>query len=487
MKKWRGNPWAMLVTLSLGYFMTMLDVTIINVAVPSISDDLHATLDDIAWVVNGYVLVLAVLLITAGRLGDVWGPRNLFLAGTALFTLSSVTCGFAATPGQLIASRFLQGLGAALLLPQTMTTIIATFPAGKRGTALGVWGSITGIATVVGPTAGGLLVTFAGWRWVFLINVPIGLAVLILGPLLLTDVRPGKKGRIDLLGVALSTAGLLLLTYGLTEGGRYHWGTVRGPVTIPGIVTGGAVLLLLFLLDQARKQQVRGKHGRYSKPGRDPLVPFVLFRHRDYTLMNAVIVLISVAVVGIYLPLNMHMQSALGYSALRAGLLMAPQAVVSAFVAPLAGRLADRIGGKYVLTSGLTLYTLGTATVPLVIAVNGPWYAYLPGFLIAGVGVGGTFGPLQTVATHSIPSSLAGAASGVINSNRQFGSVLGGLLVATVLPALNATLLISIGALVVAVLLCMCAGRPTFNRGGAPVAHADPLPQPLAAPRTYQS
>jgi EmrB/QacA subfamily drug resistance transporter len=459
MKKWHGNPWAMLVTLSLGYFMTMLDVTIINVAVPSVSADLHATLDDMAWVVNGYVLVLAVLLITSGRLGDVWGPRNLFLAGTALFTLSSAACGLAQDTGQLIAGRFLQGLGAALLLPQTMTVIIATFPRGQRGAALGLWGSITGVATVIGPTLGGLLVTAVGWRWVFLVNVPVGLAVLVLGPLLLTDVRSGRRSRIDIVGVLLSSSGLLLLAYGLTEGGRFHWGSVRGPVTIPALIAAGAVLLLLFLLGQARRQ------------GRDPLVPFELFRDRDYALMNGVMVLVSVAVVGVYLPLSMHLQNGLGYSALRAGLMLAPQAVVSVFVAPYAGRLADRHGGHRVLAAGLAVFTLGTATVPLVVALDGPWYAYLPGFVVAGFGVGGTFGPLQTVATHGVPVHLAGAASGVINSNRQFGSVLGGLLVATVLPALTTTLLICIGALVVAVLLCLCAGPAAVNRREAPVAH----------------
>lgn len=459
MTKWHGNPWAMLVTLSLGYFMTMLDVTIINVAVPSITADLHASLGDIAWVVNGYVLVLAVMLITSGRLGDVWGPRNLFLGGTALFTLSSAACGLAQDPGQLIAGRVLQGLGAASLLPQTMATIIAVFPREKRGTALGVWGSITGIATVVGPTLGGLLVTAAGWRWVFLVNVPVGLAVLVLGPLLLADVRPGRRSRVDLGGVLLSGAGLLLLTYGLTEGPRHHWGTVRGPVTVPGVIALGLVFLLLFLLGQRRRQ------------GRDPLVPFELFRDRDYALMNGVMVLVSAAVVGVYLPLSLHLQNDLGYSALGAGLLLAPQAVISALAAPYAGRLADRHGGRRVLTAGLALFTLGTAGIPLVAHLGGPWYAYQPGLVVAGFGIGGTFGPLQSVATHGIAPGLAGAASGVINSNRQFGSVLGGVLVATVLPALTTTLLVCVGALVAAVLLCLRAGRPVCNRRDAPVAH----------------
>ncbi|GHJ98965.1 MFS transporter [Streptomyces sp. Y2F8-2] len=419
--KLRGNPWAMLTVLSLGYFMTMLDMTIINVAVPSISGDLHASLADIAWMINGYVIAVAAFLITAGRLGDLWGPRNLFLGGVVLFTVSSMACGLAQNTEQLIAGRFVQGLGAALLLPQTMTFIIAVFPAERRGSALGVWGAIAGVATVAGPTLGGLLITVADWRWVFYINLPIGVAVLVLGPLLLTDVRPGRRASLDPLGVLLLTVGLVLLTYGLAEGQRYDWGTVDGWITIPGVLAAGAVVLLLFLLDQRRKQ------------GRSPLVPFELFKDRNYTLMNGVNVLVSLCTVGVFLPLNIYLQSVLGYNALKTGLTMAPIAVVSVAVAPVAGRLVDRVGGKYILVAGLVLFIAGIGSVAFIAEVETPWYAFLPGFAVAGAGVGCTFGPMQTLATYDVPHRLAGAASGVLNSNRQFGSVLGGLVAVAVL------------------------------------------------------
>jgi EmrB/QacA subfamily drug resistance transporter len=411
----------MLLTLSLGFFMTMLDLTIVNVAIPSIISSLHASLDDIGWVINGYVTVLAVLLITAGRLGDLRGPRNLFLAGVALFVLSSMACGFAQSPGALIAARAVQGLGAALLLPQTMTIIISTFPPAKRGTALGIWGAVAGVATVVGPTLGGLLVTAADWRWVFFINAPIGVAVIVMGFVLLPDTTPGRKAPLDLPGVVLASIGLVLLTFGLVEGRRYDWGSVSGWISIPLIITAGAVFLGLFVLQQARKQQ------------RQPLVPFSLFQDRNYALMNGANVMVSIAMVGTFLPLSIYMQSVLGYSALKTGLVMAPFAVLSMCVAPVSGRLVDRIGGKYILLAGFVLFGAGILYVLLVARVDSHWYVFQPGFVIGGLGLGCTFGPMQALATYSVPPRLAGAASGVLNSVRQLGSVVGGLVVVTVL------------------------------------------------------
>ncbi len=178
MIKFRGNPWAVLLVVSLGFFMTLLDLTIVNIAIPNMIDKLHAGLDDILWVINGYALVLAVLLITAGRLGDLWGPRNLFVVGIIVFTLASAACGMSVNPGQLIAFRVVQGLGAALLMPQTLTILTMVFPPERRGAAFGVWGAVAGLATIAGPTLGGLLVTAFDWRWIFFVNVPIGAVVL---------------------------------------------------------------------------------------------------------------------------------------------------------------------------------------------------------------------------------------------------------------------------------------------------------------------
>src|SRR3954453_6414337 len=219
----RGNPWAILVTLSLGFFMTLLDLTIVNIAIPSMIDALQASLDEVLWGVNAYVLVLAVLLITAGRLGDLRGQRNLFALGVAVFTVAILACGLAPNPTFLIAFRAAQGLGAALLMPQTMAIIIATFPAERRGTALGIWGAVAGLATVAGPTLGGLLVTVAEWRWIFFVNIPIGVVVLVLTFAVIPDTRLERRHRMDLLGVGLATASLFTLTFALIEGQRFHW------------------------------------------------------------------------------------------------------------------------------------------------------------------------------------------------------------------------------------------------------------------------
>ena len=190
--KLRGNPWAVLATLSLGFFMTLLDMTIVNIAIPDVMRSLHAGLDQVMWMVSGYTLVLAALLVTSARLGDMKGQRTLFAAGTALFTLASAACGLATGPTTLIAARVVQGLGAALLTPQTMALIVATFPAARRGTALGIWGSVAGVATLSGPTLGGLIVSTVGWRWVFFVNIPVGLLVLALTFRWVPDLRTGR-------------------------------------------------------------------------------------------------------------------------------------------------------------------------------------------------------------------------------------------------------------------------------------------------------
>ena len=223
MTKWRGNPWAILVTLSLGFFMTLLDLTIVNIAIPNMISALGASLDEILWIVNAYVLVLAVLLITAGRLGDLRGQRTLFAVGVAVFTVASFACGVAPNATLLIIFRAIQGLGAALLMPQTMSLIIATFPAERRGTALGIWGAVAGLATVAGPTLGGLLVTGASWRWIFFVNIPVGVAVLVLTFLVIPDTRMERQHRLDMPGVGLATAALFCLTFALIEGQRFSW------------------------------------------------------------------------------------------------------------------------------------------------------------------------------------------------------------------------------------------------------------------------
>jgi len=307
MTKLRGNPWAVLVVVSLGFFMTLLDLTIVNIAIPNMIDRLHASLDDVLWVLNAYALVLAVLVITAGRLGDLIGPRTMFAAGIAVFTAASAACGFAPTAGWLIGFRAVQGLGAAMLMPQTLAIVTMTFPPERRGAAFGIWGAVAGLATIAGPTLGGLLVTAFDWRWIFFVNLPIGIAVLSVTFFIIPSFQHGRRHRFDILGVSLASLALLAICYGLVEGQRYDWGTVTSFITIPLIIAAGVVLLVVFLLVQKLRQE------------REPLIPFVLFRNRNFTLMNWVSCTLSIGMLGIFLPLTIYLQSALGFSARPAG------------------------------------------------------------------------------------------------------------------------------------------------------------------------
>ncbi|WP_026401388.1 DHA2 family efflux MFS transporter permease subunit [Actinomadura rifamycini] len=416
MSRWRGNPWAILLTLSLGFFMTLLDLTIVNIAIPSMLDKLDASLDQVLWVVNAYILVLAVLLITAGRLGDLWGKKNLFIAGVVVFTLASLVCGLAQDPAQLIAARAVQGLGAALLMPQTMSIIINVFPPERRGAALGVWGAVAGVSTIAGPTVGGVLVTSLDWRWIFFVNLPIGILVLALAIPILPPHAPGVRHRFDVPGVLLASAALFCLVFALTEGEKFGW-----DARIWGLLAAGAVLFAVFVLHQRGRQD------------REPLVPFSLFRDRNFTILNLVGAAVSVGMVGMFLPMTIYMQSVLEFSALKAGLVMAPSSVVSMLLAPLAGRLSDRIGGKFILMAGLTLYALGMIWLVAVAGVGTDWTAFIAPLVVTGLGVGGVFAPMATEATRNVPPQLAGAASGVNNTIRQMGSVLGGAAVGAVL------------------------------------------------------
>jgi EmrB/QacA subfamily drug resistance transporter len=411
--KFRGNPWAVLLVVSLGFFMTLLDLTIVNIAIPNMITKLHASLDDILWVINAYALVLAVLVITAGRLGDLVGPRVLFTIGIALFTAASVACGFSPSPGWLIGFRALQGLGAALLMPQTLTIITNTFPPERRGAAFGIWGAVAGVATIAGPTLGGLLVTAFDWRYIFFVNLPIGILVLALIPAIIPDVKLGRRHRFDIPGVLLASAALLAICYGLVEGQKYSWGTITGFISIPLVLGIGVVLLVVFLVQQKMTQD------------REPLVPFALFRDRNYTVTNWVSGVLAIGMMGIFLPFTIYLQSVLGFSALKAGLTMAPASLISMFVAPVAGRMTDKIGGKFILMSGLLLFGAGMGWLALIAQPASVWYTFLPALLVAGLGLGCIFAPLITVAMRNVQPQLAGAASGVLNTVRQVGLVIG--------------------------------------------------------------
>lgn len=421
MRRWHGNPWAILATVCLGFFMTLLDVTIVNIAIPSMIDSLGASLDEILWVINAYVIMLAVFVITAGRLGDRYGQRIMFVVGVVVFTAASLACGLSQGPAALIAFRAVQGLGAAILMPQTSALLVITFPPDKRGTAFGIWGGVAGIATLAGPTLGGFLVTVFDWPWIFFINVPIGGLVITMALTIIPD-RVRRDGhRLDPVGVVLASLALVCLTFGLVEGERFGWGAVWGAVTIPRILLVGGMFLVAFVAYQARRQHD------------EPLVPFVLFRDRTYAQMNIVSMSVSLAMVGVFFPLVIYLQSVLGFSALQAGLLVAPMSLMSMITAPFAGRWADRTGGRRILAGGLASFATGITVVVALADTDTPWWHFTAPLALAGVGLGCTFAPMNTMAMRKVPPSLAGAASGVLNTTRQFGGVLGSAVVGAVL------------------------------------------------------
>ncbi|HEX3507185.1 MAG TPA: DHA2 family efflux MFS transporter permease subunit [Candidatus Dormibacteraeota bacterium] len=414
------NPWIVLLVLVTGFFMIMLDTTIVNVAIPAMSAGLKISLDGILWVLNAYILVYAVLLITAGRLGDLYGQRNLFAAGLAIFTLASALCGLSQNENQLIAARVLQGVGGALLVPQTLAILTSLFPPERRGAAFGIWAGVAGLATLAGPTIGGAIVTYVDWRWIFFVNVPIGVAALIATFFIIPDLRPGRSHGWDVVGVFLATGGLFGLVFGLIEGERFNWGQIGSyVVTIPEVIGLGVVLLVLFVI--------------WERFQTEPLVPLSLFEERNFAVANWIGASIAFGMMSLFLPIVIYLQSVRGFSALTAGLTLAPMSLTSMIVAPFAGRMADRIGGKYILMTGVFVFAIGFGTLTVVAGPDSTWLTFLVPAIVAGAGMGMTFAPLTTVAMRNIEPRMAGAASGVLNTTRQVGQAVGSAVVGALL------------------------------------------------------
>ena len=412
MTRIRNHPMAALGVLVLGLFMTLLDLTIVNIAVPSILDGLHASLDQVLWVLNAYSLLYAVLLITSARLGDIYGPRNLFAVGVVIFTIASGFSALAQDPTQLILSRGLQGLGAALLAPQGLPLMMSLFPVEKRGGVFAIYGVIAGLAVIAGPTVGGFLVTHFGWRSIFTVNLPIGVITFSLAMLLIPDLRPGRRHRLDLAGVALATAGLLGVIFGLIEGQRYDWGVVTGMVTVPELIAAGVLLLGAFLYYQARRQDS------------EPLLAFAVFKDRNFTLMTFVMAAMGFAILGLYLPLTIYLQSVLGLSAIDAGLTIALQPIAMIVSSGIASGLVQKINGKYLLIPGLLVLAAGSGYIDWAAHTSSGRWDFAPGLMLSGLGMGCIWTPVFSIATRDLRPDLAGVASGVINTIQELGGVI---------------------------------------------------------------
>ncbi|MCC2322761.1 MDR family MFS transporter [Cellulomonas xiejunii] len=419
------SPWSILPPLCLGFFMIMVDTTIVNIAVPTLQAAFDASLVTVGWVNSAYLLTFAVLLLVTGRMGDRFGPRPVFVAGLVVFTVASLACGLAGSVGVLIAARAVQGIGGALMTPQTMAMITRVFPAQKRGAALGIWGSVAGVATITGPVLGGVLVESVGWEWIFYVNIPVGGVALWLA-LTRLPALPTHARTFDVPGVVLSVVGMSLLVFGLQEGAAYDWGTIVGPITVPLVIGAGAVVSGVFLIWQRHR-------------GEDALLPLRLFVHRNFALANLAGAAVSFAMTGIFFPFTLYLQQVLGLSPLHAALVGLPGSLISGVVAPFAGRLSDRVAGKWVVFTGFVVLAVSIGVLATQVQPDvAVWRLVVP-MLGFGVGTGLVFSPLGNLATTGLDQRNAGAGAGAFNTNRQIGGVIGSAVVVAALTSRLAT------------------------------------------------
>ena len=415
------RPWTALWALCLGFFMILVDTTIVYVATPAIMADLRAGVNEVVWVTSAYLLAYAVPLLITGRLGDRYGPKNLYLVGLTVFTLSSVWCGLTADISELIVARVFQGFGASMMNPQTMAVITRIFPATGRGQAMGLWGAVAGVATLVGPIMGGLLVDGFGWEWIFFVNAPIGVVAFVLAWRLAPSL-PTHSHRFDWVGVALSAVAMFCLVFGIQEGQNYDWGTIAGPLSVWSLIGFGIVVLIGFVLWQARNRQ-------------EPLVPLSLFADRNFSLANVAISTIGFAVTALSLPVMLYAQVVRGFSPTESALLFVPMAVISGALAPYVGRLADRVHPRYVAGVGLVAFPVALVWLWRVMTPGAPvWQLLLP-IALLGVANGFMWSPLSITEIRNLPMRHAGAGAGVYNTTRQVGAVLGSASIAVLMQA----------------------------------------------------
>jgi EmrB/QacA subfamily drug resistance transporter len=408
--------WTFIVT-STALFMASLDNLVVTTALPSIRDHLHAGLEGLQWTVNAYTLTFAVLLLTGATLGERFGRRRMFVAGLALFTAGSAAAALAPGIGMLIAARAVQGVGAAVLIPLTLTLLSASVPPERRGVILGAWGAIGGLAIAIGPLIGGAVVEGASWQWIFWINVPIGIALLPLARTRLTESR-GTSSRLDLPGVVLASLGLFGIVLGVVRGNDHGWTSVT---VLPPLVLG-TLLVLGFVA-----WELRGAV--------EPMLPMRLFRSRGFALTNAASLLMFFGMFGSIFLIAQFLQVVQHYSPLAAGLRTLPWTAMPVVVTPIAGALSDRIGGRPLLAVGLFLQAIGLGWLALVSSPTVPYLSLVPAFVVSGVGMSLFFAPVANMVLGSVRRSEEGIASGANNAIRELGGVFGIAVVGAVFSA----------------------------------------------------
>jgi len=402
-RKWLG-----LALLLLVQFMVVLDIAIVNVALPSIKTDLGFSQENLQWVISAYALLFGGFLLLGGRAADLLGRRRLFLAGIVLFTTASLLSGLAWSEGALIGARAFQGLGAAIITPAALSILTTTFAEGKeRNAALGAWGAVGAFGAVAGVLLGGVLTDLLSWEWIFFVNVPVGIGALLAAPFLIAESRDATAQSYDVPGAVLVTGGLVTLVYAITQANSYGWGSFA---TI-GLFAGSVALLAAFLGWEAR--------------AKDPLMPFSIFRLRTLVGANIAGLILGTALFGMFLMLTLYMQQVLGYSPLKTGVAYLAVAGTAILWSAVAAQLVTRIGVKPVLVVGMTTLTAGLVYFTQV-SVGGSYLGdLLPGFLLIAVGLGFSFVPISIAALAGVQAAEAGLASGLINTSQQIGGALG--------------------------------------------------------------
>jgi EmrB/QacA subfamily drug resistance transporter len=413
-----NGKWWTLGAMCFALFMVMLDNTVVNVSLPSIQRSLHASLSSLEWTVNAYTLTFAVLMVTGGRLGDIFGRRKMFLFGVAVFGLSSAAIGFAPSDTALVLFRAVQGVGAAFMMPATLSIITQAFPPEQRGTAIGTWAGVSALALAIGPVIGGLLTEQVSWRAIFFINPPIAIIATVVTLFAARESRDETVDRtVDFPGIAALTIGLTALVLALVEGNAWHWGSPR----IVGLFAVAIIALAAFV--------------QIERTVRAPMIDFAFFRSRTSLGANLVGFLITFAMFAQFFFVTLYLQNVLHYSPLETGIRFLPSTLVIIVTGPLAGRLTDRVGPRPLMTLGLVVVGLAIL-IQSRITVHTGYGLLLPGFILMGLGLGLVMSPMSTAAMNAVDRTKAGAASGVLSMSRMIGSTFGvaimGALVTTI-------------------------------------------------------
>jgi EmrB/QacA subfamily drug resistance transporter len=404
--------WTFVIT-SVALFMVTLDNLVVTMALPSIRLDLGATIEELEWTVNAYTLSFAVLLLTGAALGDRFGRRRLFAAGLGIFTIASAAAALAPNVESLIAARAVQGVGGAIITPLTLTILSAAVPAEKRGLALGAWGGIGGLGIALGPVIGGAVVEGLSWQWIFWLNVPIGIVLAPLAARRLTE-SLGPDSRLDLPGLGLVSVGLFGIVLGLVRGNAVGWGSAE----ILGSLGLGAALVVAFVLWELRTKA--------------PMLPMRFFRNRTFAATNLASLFMFFGMFGSIFLLAQFLQTVQGYSPLSAGLRTLPWTAMPIFVAPIAGALSDRIGGRPLMAVGLAMQAIGLGWLAMISSPTVPYGSLVPAFVVSGIGMALFFAPVANVVLSSVRREEEGKASGTNNAIRELGGVFGVAVLASV-------------------------------------------------------